>query len=142
MVYRKTFTPDPEKIVRACKLPLHPDAEEGIRLYNKGKYFLAHEALEDAWNKEGEPARRLYQGILQAAILCMHAEKGNFQGVFKMYARTKVWLGPWPDHCRGLDIGQLKADIEEIFEQVEQLGPEKMDQLDKSLFTQIKRVNQ
>lgn len=141
MVYRKTFTPEPEEISHACRMPLHPDAEEGIRFYNQGEYFLAHEALEDAWNAEGEPERRLYQGILQAAILCMHAKNGNYRGVFKMYARTKVWLGPWSDHCRGLDIGQLRADLAKIVTQVERLGSEKIDQLDSNLLTKIKRVS-
>jgi predicted metal-dependent hydrolase len=140
MVSRKTFTPTPEEIARACRMPLHPEAETGIALYNQGEYFLAHEDLEDAWNAEGEPERRLYQGILQAAVLCMHARNGNYRGVFSMYARLQVWLGPWPDHCRGLDIGLLKADIEALAAQVEELGPEKMDQLNKTLFTQIKRV--
>jgi predicted metal-dependent hydrolase len=138
MAYRKTFTPSPEEVARACQMPLHPDAVSGIELYNRGEYFLAHEDLEDAWNEEGEPERRLYQGILQAAVLCMHARKGNYRGVFTMYARTQVWLTPWPDHCRGLDIGQLKADIEQLAAQVTLLGQEKMDQIDESLFTKIK----
>jgi len=138
MVYRKTFNPDPDEILRACGIPLHPDAEAGIELYNRGEYFLAHEALEDAWNIEGEPERRLYQGILQAAVLCMHAREGNYRGVLSMNARRLVWLGPWPDHCRGLDIGQLKADIDALVAQVEQLGPENIDKIDQRLFTPIK----
>jgi predicted metal-dependent hydrolase len=140
MAYRKTFNPAPDEVARACRLPLHPDAEIGIELYNQGEYFLAHEALEDAWNDEGEPERRLYQGILQAAVLSMHARNGNYRGVMTMNTRRLVWLSPWPHRCRGLDIGQLKADIDLLVEQVERLGPEKIDQIDLSLFTQIKRV--
>lgn len=138
MVYRKTFTPTPEELARACRMPLHPDAETGIELFNQGEYFLAHEELEEAWNQEGEPERRLYQGILQAAVLCMHARNGNYRGVMSMYARTQVWLSPWPDDCRGLDIGRLRADIERIVEGVKRLGAHKMTLIDESLFTQIR----
>jgi predicted metal-dependent hydrolase len=141
MVPRKTFTPSDKELKRACRMPLHPDAETGIELYNREEYFLAHEYLEDAWNNEGEPERRLYQGILQAAVLCMHALNRNHRGVFSMYARTQVWLAPWPDHCRGLDIGQLRADIQALVSEVEQVGPKGMDQIEKGLFTQIRYID-
>ena len=140
MSYRKTFKPDPEELHQACQMPLHPDAVNGIALYNRGEYFFAHEALEDAWNAEGEPERRLYQGILQAAVLCLHARNGNFRGVLSMNARRLVWLSPWPDHCRGLNIGQLRADLDEIVSQVEELGQENIDKIDPKLFTKIMRA--
>ena len=143
MVYRKTFNPDPEEVHRACRIPLHPDAEAGIELYNRGEYFLAHEALEDAWNDEGDPERRLYQGILQAGVLCMHARKGNYQwGVVDERppgGMAGPLAGPLP---HGLDIGQLKADIAHLVQQVEQLGPENIDKIDQRLFTKIERGTQ
>ena len=139
MVFRKTFIPDPLELKQACQKPLHPDAVRGIEAYNQGEYFLAHEHLEDAWNQEGEPDRRLYQGILQAGILCMRARQGKYRAVFSMYTRMQVWLTPWPDRCRGLDIGQLKADIATLVAEVERLGPGRLDQLDERFFTRIKK---
>ena len=136
----KSFTPDPEQVALACRKPLHPEAEEGLRLFNEGKYFVAHEALEAAWHAEGEPDRRLYQGILQAGIAYMHARNGYAKGVFSMYNRCRVWLGPWPDHCRTIDVGKFRVDIEALIQEVQQLGPDRMDQLDPNLFTQIRRV--
>jgi predicted metal-dependent hydrolase len=62
MPFNKTFTPTPEELAAACQKPLHPDAETGIRLFNEGKYFVAHEELELAWHAEPHPDRRLYQG--------------------------------------------------------------------------------
>ena len=69
----------------------------------------------------------------------MHARKGNYRGVQSMNARRLVWLGPWPDHCRGLNIGQLKADIDRLVQQVEQLVPENIDKIEQRLFTKIER---
>jgi len=140
MPFKKPFVPSAEKISSACKKPLHPQAEEGIRLYNVGKYFDAHEALEIAWHAEPEPDRRLYQGILQAGIAFMHARDQYKKGVLSMYERCRVWLQPWPDHCRTIDIGQIKSDLEELVKQVLTLGPDKLMELDPKLFTQIKRV--
>jgi predicted metal-dependent hydrolase len=140
MPFSKRFEPEPEMISRACTRPLHPDAERGIQLYNQGKYFVAHEALEDAWHAEEEPDRRLYQGILQAGIAFMHARNASAKGVRSMYERCSVWLKPWPDHCRTLDVGQLREDVEALMAAVTLLEPDRLDELDPALFTPIKRV--
>lgn len=136
----KTFTPDPEQIALACQKPLHPEAEEGIRLFNEGRYFAAHEAFEAAWRIEPDPDRRLYQGILQAGIAYMHARNRYFKGVFAMYERCQLWLPPWPDHCRTIDVGKFRADIDNLVNEVKRLGPDRLDQLNPTLFTQIRRV--
>lgn len=136
----RTFSPSPEAIARACKKSLHPEAETGIRLFNKGKYFVAHEALENAWHAEKNPDRRLYQGILQAGIAYMHARNHYAKGVFSMFERSRVWLAPWPDHCRTIDVGTLRADIQHLVDEVKRLGPNHLDQLNPNLFTQIRRV--
>lgn len=136
----KNFSPDPAEVAAACQKPLHPDAELGIKLYNEGKYFVAHEMLEAAWHVEGEPGRRLYQGILQAGIAFMHARNGYAKGVFSMIERCRVWLTPWPDHCRTIDVGKLKADVEALSAEVRRLGPEGLDELGEEYFTQIRRV--
>lgn len=40
----------------------------GARLFDEGAYFEAHEAWEEAWRRETEPARRtLLQGLIQVA---------------------------------------------------------------------------
>lgn len=140
MPFHKNFTPSPDEVKSACQKPLHPDAEEGIRLFNEGKYLVAHESLEDAWHIEPDPDRRLYQGILQAGLAYMHARNGNAKGVFSMYERCRVWLWPWPDYCRTIDVSQLKADLQAMVEEVTRLGQDRMDELDPKLFTQIKRV--
>ena len=38
---------------------------DGIRLFNAGQYWRAHEALEAAWREEPGAVRDLYRGILQ-----------------------------------------------------------------------------
>ena len=141
MPFKKPFSPGAEKITSACKKPLHHEAVEGIRLYNEGNYFDAHEALEIAWRAEAEPDRRLYQGILQAGIAFMHARNGYAKGVLSMYERCWVWLSPWPDRCRTINVGQLKSDLQKLVEQVITLGTGQLLELDPKFFTQIKRVD-
>jgi predicted metal-dependent hydrolase len=140
MAFRKSFSPTPEAIAAVCSKPIHPHAEEGIRLFNQGKYFVAHESLENAWHIEPDPDRRLYQGMLQAGIAYMHARNEYAKGVFSMYERCLVWLWPWPDQCRTIDVGLMKTDLQKLVDEVHRLGSENLAALDDSLFTKIKRV--
>ena len=120
-----------------CRGPIHPKAMEGILYFNKGMYYEAHEALEDAWKVEGDPIRDLYKGILQAAVFYFHLERQNYKGVVKMYARSQKWLNGWPEICRGIHIGQLREDLDAVMARVRRLGPEKISAIDPASFNPI-----
>lgn len=130
----------PEQLPSACSGVLHPEAERGIQLFDAGQYWEAHEALEAAWKEESGPARYLYQGILQAGVVYLQIERNNFIGMAKMFERCKKWLRPWPDHCRGVDVAQLRADVAAAVEAAGKLGPGNLADFDRSLFKKIKRV--
>ena len=62
----------------------HPDPDrsalrEGIRLYNQGEYFEAHEVLEDPWRTLSGADREIYQGIIQVAMGFRHAERERWK---------------------------------------------------------------
>ena len=122
----------------ACDGELHPLAIRGIELFDKRHYWEAHEALEAAWKDERGPARHLYKGILQAGVMYLQIERRNFIGTAKMYERCKKWLRPWPDHCRGVDVGQLRADVEAAMAEARRLGPEELSKFDQRLFKKVK----
>ena len=120
-----------------CEGPLHPAALEGIRLFNQGEFFEAHEKLETAWRDEPGPIRSLYQGILQIAVAYFHLTRDNYVGAIKVYKRALKWLRAYPDSCRGVDVGQLKRDAEAVFAEVERLGPERLSAFNRALFRPI-----
>jgi hypothetical protein len=53
----------------------------GVSLYNAGRYWEAHEALEAVWRAAAGPDRALWQGLIQAAAAMLHRERGNAHGV-------------------------------------------------------------
>ena len=128
------------ELARACNGKLHPKAEEGIRLFDAKEYWHAHEALEMAWMEEKGPARQLYKGILQAGVAYLHIQRGNFVGAMKMHKRSQVWLSPWPDVCRTIDVRQLKADLEMVIMEARRLGVEDIAKFDQSLLKPIQRT--
>jgi len=121
-----------------CDGTMHPRAHQGIVLFNQGDYFAAHEELELAWRQESGRIRQLYQGILEAGVAYLHLQRQNLIGAQKVFARSMSWLGEWPEVCRGADIGQLRRDLETIFEEAARVGPNRLDELDASLFKPIR----
>ena len=115
-------------------------AVRGIELFDARKYWHAHEALEEAWLEEQGPVRHLYRGILQGGVVYLHAERKNFAGVMKVYARCRRWLDPFPDLCRGIDVAQLRTDLNVLFREARRLGPDRLDELDPDLFKPITRA--
>lgn len=121
-----------------CSGTLHPKAVEGLKLFNERKFFEAHEELEIAWNEEVGPVRELYRGILQIAVTYLHITRGNYNGAVKVYARSLRWLNPWPNACRGIQVGQLKRDANAVMHEVEKLGRENIRKFDLVLFKSIR----
>ncbi len=122
---------------RLCDAPLHPQAAEGLRLFNAGEYFEAHEALENAWNAEKGKVRDLYRGILQIAVVYLHITRGNYNGAVKVYERSQKWLKDWPAVCRGIKVDELRRNAETVIKEVKRVGPEKIADFDQSLFKPI-----
>jgi uncharacterized protein len=126
-----------QQIDSACEGPLHPEARRGLRLFNAGEYFEAHEALENAWRDEPGPIRDLYRGILQVGVAYYHISRGNYSGARKMFQRCRQWLDPFPSNCRGIDIDRLRRDYLAVEQRVIRAGPHKLSQIDQSYFKPI-----
>jgi predicted metal-dependent hydrolase len=120
-----------------CAGALHPQARQGLRHFNSGEYFEAHEALEEAWNAEEGEAKNLYRGILQVAVAYLHLTRGNYIGALKVYERSKKWLESLPAVCKGVHVEQLRRDAERVFEVVQALGAERIAEFDAALLQPV-----
>jgi len=63
----------PEERVRA--------AAGAVALYNAGRFWEAHEALEVVWRATASPERECWQGLILAAAAMLHRERGNRHGL-------------------------------------------------------------
>ncbi|MEW6582828.1 MAG: DUF309 domain-containing protein, partial [Actinomycetota bacterium] len=52
--------------------PLRPELAEFLRLYAAGRFFDAHEALEQAWRRSPDPEMVLLHGLIQWAVAHEH----------------------------------------------------------------------
>jgi uncharacterized protein len=124
-------------LISPCEEELHPRALDGVKLFNEGRFFEAHEALEDAWREEKASIRDLYRGILQIAVVYLHITRNNYAGAVKVYDRSQKWLRGWPGQCRGIDLEKLRADLENVMTEVTRLGSGNLHLFDRSLLRPI-----
>jgi predicted metal-dependent hydrolase len=132
---------DYEAITTACREPLSALGIKGIEEFNKGEYFECHEFLEDAWNEDEGPARDMYKAVLQVAVAYLQIERQNYAGAVKMFMRARQWLDPLPDVCRGIDIGRLKQDAQQVHQTLLELGPQQIQTIDRNIFRPVRLVD-
>jgi CheY-like chemotaxis protein len=128
---------DRDALAAACQEPLSDLAREGLRLFNAGEYFEAHEVLEDAWNADETAAKELYRAILQVGVAYLQIQRRNYRGAVKMFLRVQQWLKPLPDQCRGVDIARLRSDSANVEAALRKLGPEKIGEFDPAFFKPV-----
>ena len=72
-----------------------------VNLFNKQKWYEAHDAFEDIWNTLDGDERQIIQGILQVSVSQFHLSKGNTngatillgEGLGRIKNRTNIDLG-------------------------------------------------
>src|SRR5580692_1542937 len=89
---------------------------EGIELFNAGKFFECHEAWEQVWNHSSGDEKLFYQGIIQAAVAILHAQRGNLTGAASMYAKASAKLDHLPSEHMGLALGELRDALKDFFQ--------------------------
>lgn len=140
LIRKYARVPDRAAIAEACRGELSELAVEGIRLFNAGEYFEAHEVLEEAWNADTSAAKELYRAILQVAVAYLQIERGNYRGAVKMFLRMRQWFEPLPDACRGVDVAQLWRDARRVEARLLTLGEAGIRELDRGLFQPVRFV--
>ena len=99
-----------------------PLLEQGLALFDDGKFWHAHEAWEDLWNllkHRSAPSEEvlLVQGLIQTAALLLHHQRKNIAGVEKQWAKLCPKLEDWST-AWGLDITTHLSAVEEYAEDV------------------------
>ena len=128
---------DSAAILATCEDNLPHLAKRGLDEFNRGEYFKAHDSLELAWMEDQTPGRDLYRAVLQVAVAYYQIVRGNYNGAAKMFLRMRKWLAPLPDTCRGINIAQLRLDVEAAHAELTELGLKGIDSFNLELLKPV-----
>ncbi|MFO0985561.1 MAG: DUF309 domain-containing protein [Planctomycetota bacterium] len=89
-----------------------PRLVEGLRLINEGRYFEAHEVLEDLWMAKVGEDKLFVQALIQADVGLHHRQNGNHAGAAKLFAYAAAKLGELSrPTIAGIVVSELAAQI-------------------------------
>ena len=95
-----------------------PRLEEGLRLFNAGHHWHAHEAWEPLWmGLEGDD-KLFVQGLIMAAALLVQYGKRVPRGVANHWENVRLRLEPHAPAKWGLDVAGLLAQLRTYAEPV------------------------
>lgn len=89
--------------------------EQGVALFNAGRFFECHEVWEEVWKQSTGSEKLFYQGLIQAAVAILHAERGNMRGAASIWAKAREKLDPLPPVHTGLALGEFRRALEGYF---------------------------
>ena len=76
----------------------------GIVLFNRHRFFEAHEIWEELWRECSSESRRFYQGLIQASVALYHWGNGNWRGARRLFQSGRKYMSAYPSHSFGLDV--------------------------------------
>jgi uncharacterized protein len=92
---------------------------EGLRLYEAGEFFTAHEAWETVWLKAPEPEKRFLQGLIQVTAAFHHFQRGNRLGAVLLLQAALRRLDRSPALFGGIAVATVCEDARECLRKLE-----------------------
>jgi uncharacterized protein len=92
---------------------------EGLRLYDAGEFFTAHEAWESVWLKLPEPEKTFLQGLIQVTAAFHHLQCDNRLGTTLLLQAALGRLDRYPEFFGGISVALLRSDIRERLRMLE-----------------------
>jgi hypothetical protein len=113
-------------------MELSPAYLEGIRLFNAGHYWHAHEQWEACWLASSPPHTNFYKGIIQTAAALVKWQQGNDRGLALNWAKSRAYLSSLPSPFLSLNVAKLVAAMD-AFVSTEELQPPQLLLVDREL---------
>jgi hypothetical protein len=77
-----------------------------------GRYFEAHEELEQAWRAAPAEERDFFQGLVHVAVAWYQAGRGRPVATASQLEKAARRLGPYTPEHRGVAVAHLLAQVE------------------------------
>jgi uncharacterized protein len=87
--------------------------EHGVELFNRGLYWEAHEAWEEAWTPDRRgPDSGFYKGLIQVAAGCLHYQRRNRRGTVNKWRSGAGYLRSYLPRHHGVELAPLVAAVD------------------------------
>jgi len=92
--------------------------KRGLEAIRSGRYFEAHEELEEAWRAAPAEERDFFQGLVHVAVAWYQAGRGRPVATGRQLEKAERRLTPFAPAYRGVDVEGVLRQVETAREQV------------------------
>src|SRR3984893_9913177 len=96
--------------------------EQGLALFNAGRFFECHEVWEEVWKQSSGGEKLFYQGLIQAAVALLHAERGNLRGAASTWRKARAKLDGLPADYLGIALEEFRVALAKFFAAADDSG--------------------
>ena len=111
--------------------------DNALDLFNKKKWYEAHDAFEDIWNDLVGDERQIVQGILQVSVSQFHLSKGNLNGAMILLGEGLGRIRNRVSIDLGIDLILFCSSLESLLNKMHTKIP--LNQSDIPFLKKIKR---
>jgi predicted metal-dependent hydrolase len=86
--------------------------KRGLEAIRDGRYFEAHEELEEAWRAAPAEERDFFQGLVHVAVAWYQASRDRPVATARQLEKAARRLGPFAPAHRGVDVAAVLAQVE------------------------------
>jgi uncharacterized protein len=94
--------------------------QDGIQLFNNGRFFECHEVLEAEWTLQHGPRRLFLQSLIHVAVGLYHAQRNNSVGATRQLRKGLRKLAAYLPSCEGIDTERLHTDVYVALQHIEE----------------------
>ena len=92
--------------------------KRGLEAIRAGRYFEAHEELEEAWRAAPAEERDFFQGLVHVAVAWYQAGRGRPVATGRQLEKAARRLTPFAPAHRGVDVVAMLIQVEAAQERV------------------------
>jgi hypothetical protein len=86
--------------------------KRGLEAIRAGRYFEAHEELEDAWREAPAEERDFFQGLVHVAVAWYQAGRSRPVATASQLEKAARRLTPFAPQHRGVDVEGVLRQVE------------------------------
>src|ERR1700747_847110 len=86
--------------------------KRGLEAIRAGRYFEAHEELEEAWRGASPEERDFFQGLVHVAVAWYQAGRGRPVATERQLEKAARRLAPFAPSHRGVDVACVLEQVE------------------------------
>jgi len=91
---------------------------EGIKLFNDGNYFEAHDYFEELWMNSTGSYSEFYKALVQISVGSFHLISKNLNGALNQYFKGVEKLQKFPNNFENIRLLQFRQDINFLINEI------------------------